>query len=439
MKPKLLHQEAMDYSYKARQALVENNHTMAFDLYAKAAELASIVAEYYFDKPELEPTRSILIRSAAFLNLKAGFVSKAQEFIFFGLINIKDEVIRNQLNDALEISISLKNVSVETARREYNYLSVLRQKSIHYILEPSLDSFGTSVSLDMIRDFSNEFLKSLKSYAASTFKKVFNNNEYSDDAEKEFVKLANPLVTASSFGSFKFSIANDFLGRPGEDKKLVELKSNIVTKYHENIFTNPLDDEEIYILKENYSEEEINNIFRPLTKIKSRNSPYTVGYYDMENYNKIIVPKIANEQKKKLLPIQELTKDDIGKLENSIVHSRELGSGRVSKKTIFKEELKSFESEKFIKEIQLKDSSSILLNEEIILNINFDSENGFTLSYPDFAVEVTDTEFQRATDNLNETLYRKIKFIINQHVRNDTDEVLWTYINKIINNPSALK
>ncbi len=86
MKPKLIHQEAMDFSFKAKQALEEGSYPAAFELFKKAAELESQVAEFYFDKPDLEPTRSVIIRSAAFLNLKAGLIENAQRFIFFGFL-----------------------------------------------------------------------------------------------------------------------------------------------------------------------------------------------------------------------------------------------------------------------------------------------------------------------------------------------------------------
>jgi hypothetical protein len=101
MKPKVIHQEAMDYSYKAKQALELGNHFDAFELYIKAATLESQVAEFYFDKPDFEPTRSIIIRSAAYLNIKAGQIEQAKKFIFFGLLNINDTLIKEQLNNAL--------------------------------------------------------------------------------------------------------------------------------------------------------------------------------------------------------------------------------------------------------------------------------------------------------------------------------------------------
>ena len=118
MIPKLIHQKAMDYSFRAKQALEEGKHSSAFELYIKAAELESKVAEFYFDKPESEPTRSVIIRSAAFLNTN-------------------DQLIKDQLNNALELAVSLGNMPAEAASGEYNYINLLRQRSVHYILEPS--------------------------------------------------------------------------------------------------------------------------------------------------------------------------------------------------------------------------------------------------------------------------------------------------------------
>jgi hypothetical protein len=147
VKPKVIHQEAMDYSFKARQALEQGLYANAFELYSKAAELESQVAEFYFDKPDLEPTRSFIIRSAAFLNLKAGMVDNAKRFIFFGLLNSKDDQILNQLNNALEIAVSLGQVTNDAASREFNYLNLLRQRSVYYIIEPATPVFGHSVRL----------------------------------------------------------------------------------------------------------------------------------------------------------------------------------------------------------------------------------------------------------------------------------------------------
>lgn len=438
MNPKELHNRAMDLSFQARQAIAMGDHTSAFDQFSKAAEIESEVAKFYFDKPDLEPTRSILIRSAAFLNLKAGQIENAKEFIFFGLLNTNDELIKSQLNDALEIAVSLSNLSPDSASEKYSYISLLRQRSIHYSIEPSNGDFGSAVSLEMIRGFSSNFLSSFKAYAGLMFDRAMEKVDSTLDSQKEFLKLANPLVTASSFGSFKFSIASDFIKRFGEETEIVNLRANIVSKYHDNIFTNSLDDENISMIKENFSSDEIDAIFRPLTRIKSRNSPYRIAYYGNDSFTKTYIPKIATAQKKKLLPIKNVSEEEIGKLESSLSHARQTESGKVSKKVIFKEELKSYEFDHPIKEIYAQDKSSIILNEEILINVSFDSETGFTLSFQDLNLESHNTEFQKSLDELNRKIFYKISYLANKKERNDLEEEDWLYVKSIINNPDAL-
>lgn len=440
MKPKLLHQEAMEYSFKAKQALCEGKHGSAFEHYKKAAELESQVAEFYFDKPDLEPTRSVVIRSAAYLNIKAGQIEQAKKFIFFGLLNIKDILIKEQLNNALELAVSLNNMSADTASHEYNYINLLRQRSIHYVIEPANLAFGHSVSLESIKDFSEGYLKSLKAYAVSKFKRVLElEDEVKETFVKEIEKLVNPLVTSSAYGSFKFSIANDFLSREGEKKEVLELKANVVSKYHNEIFINPLADNDIDSIKNNFSEEEVNEIFRPLSKIKSNNTPYKVGYYDSEDFNKKFVNQIVNKQRQKLLTVKPITQEDIGELESSITHKRSSEGGKVHKTTIFKEQLKKYEFDVRTNQIEPKENSSLILSEEILLNVAFNSETGFTISFEDFRIEHTDIEFAKTLKGFHTIFYEKIMYLANTIEKKEEEQRDWDVVKKLIGNPDALK
>jgi len=116
MNPRTLHQEAMNYSFQAKEALARGDDSEAFEFYARAAEMETDVATFYYDKPDLEPTRSTIVRSAAFLNLKAGKVMEAQQIIFWGLLNLTNEEVKDQLNDALSLTIMLKNVPMWCCR-----------------------------------------------------------------------------------------------------------------------------------------------------------------------------------------------------------------------------------------------------------------------------------------------------------------------------------
>ncbi len=440
MKPKVIHQEAMDYSFKAKQALEQGNYATAFDLYIQAAELEGKVAEFYFNRPDLEPTRSVVIRSAAYLNIKAGQIEQAKKFIFFGLLNIEDALIKEQLNNALELAVSLGNMTADAASREYNYINLLRQRSVHYVIEPANLAFGHSVSLESIKDFSEGYLKSLKAFAVSKFMRVLEiENEVKETFIKEIEKIINPLVTSSAYGSFKFSIANDFLSREGEKKEVLELKANVVSKYHNEIFINPLADVDIDSIKENFSEEEVNEIFRPLSKIKANNTPYKVGYYDSEDFNKKFVSRIVNKQRQKLLTVKPITQEDIGELESSITHMRSSQSGKVHKTTIFKEQLKSAELNFKTNQIEPTDISPLILSEEIILDINFNSSIGFTFSYPDFRVENTDIQYHKALKSFYNAFYGKLKYLATKEERNEEEQKDWLVAIKLIGNTDALK
>src|SRR5258708_22045660 len=172
MKPKQLHQEAMQYSFLAKESFEKGDDLNAYEYYAKAAEIESNLAKFYFDKPELEPTRSTIIHSAAFLNLKAGAIEEAQKLIFWGLLNIEDPKIKEQLNEALEYSIALKTADSRDASYNFEYLRRLRQRSVYYTIESALPKFGTAVTFEMVKDFAEEYLKSLKAYSVSIFKQV---------------------------------------------------------------------------------------------------------------------------------------------------------------------------------------------------------------------------------------------------------------------------
>ena len=440
MKPKILHQEAMEYSFKAKQALVEGRYGSSFELYKKAAELESHVADFYFDKPELEPTRSIVIRSAAYLNLKAGQIESAKKFIFFGLLYTQDKLIQEQLNNALELAVSFGNMAAEKASAEFSYINLLRQRSIHYIIEPANPAFGRSISLANIKDFTEGYLKSLKAYAVSKFRRIIEiEEEISESAFKEVEKIVNPLVTSSAYGSFKFSVANDFLAREGEKREILDFKANVVSKYHNEVFINPLEDNDIEFIKKNYSEDEVNEIFRPLSKIKSNNTPYKVGYYDSESFSKKFVNPIVNKQRQKLLTVKPVTQEDIGELESSITHKRNTQSGRIHKTTILKEQLKKYEFDVSVNQIEPKDNSPLILNEDILLSVVFNSEIGFTVSFEDLRIEYTDVEYSKTLKDFQTLLFNKVVTLANNTHKTEEEQRDWEVVKRLIGNPDSLK
>ena len=411
MRPKLIHQQAMNLSFRAKQAMAENNYLAAYESYRAAAELESSVAEFYFDKPDLEPTRSVIIRSAAFLNLKAGCIDEAQKFIFFGLLNLEDVQIKEQLNNALELAVSLRNLNPQNASKEFFYINLLRQRSVQYSIEPTDDVFGRSVSLEMLKDFAESYLKSLKAFAITRYRSVFSSvREIGDGLGRAIDQIVNPLITQTSYGSFKFSIANDYLERPGEERELVLFKASIVPIYHDEIFINPLTPEGIDEIKKKYDNEEIGRIFKPLFRIKSNNTPYRIGYIDSENLNKTYVNTIINKQRKQLITATGISEEDIGFLEDSVVHKR-LTGGRISRETIISEQLKSFSRELKTRVIEPSNLPPVILNDEIVITITFDSDVGFSFSFDDIQIKHTSNEYHKGLKEFYSKFYDYASFL----------------------------
>jgi len=443
MTPKQLHDESKRYAFEARQAMEQGDDQTAFDHYAKAAELESQAARFYFDRLDLEPTRSIMIRSAAFLNLKAGLIDEAQQFIFRGLLDTQDSEIREQLNNALEMSVALKNVDTENAGYNVEYFRRLRQRSVYYTLESKEHKYSTAVSMEMIRDFTDDYLRSFKAFAGARFNQIVSSlSKVPKDihaAARQFEELAAPLFTNTGIGSFKFSIANDFLQRTGEDPEITRLKADVLLQYHESIFINPLDDNEIERFKKEFPPEDLDRIFRPITRIKSNRTPYKVAYFDNETYYKKYLSRISSDQKNKLLPLIEETQENIGFLESSIIHARDLGSGKKTRSVIQRQQLQSYEFNERIRQVEPKDKHPLILQEEIVISVFFDIDKGFTFTYDDLDITVTDTDFARGKQNLHHAIYLRIEETVNAKPTAKIPPGWKAVIDRPLNNPNSLK
>lgn len=441
MKPKLVHQEVKELSFQAKQAIDAGDFLSASEYYISAAQKEGELARFYFDKPELEPTRSMIVRSAAFLHLKAGLLSEAQQFIFWGLLNLQDPQIKEQLEEALELTVALKNTDAKSLGYNVEYFRLLRMRSINYTMEPVHQNFGNVVSLEMFKDFANDYLRSLKAYAIAAFMRadsiIKKMGGKIDEAAEQFEQLVNPLITTSGIGSFTFAIANDFLSR-GEEGELVKLKADVLINYHERIFINPLDDIEIGLLKKEYKDDEINQIFKPITKIKSTKSPYKVAYFDIEGYSKKYVPPIAKVQRKKLLPLNPPSSEDIGVLESSIVHSRQLNDGKKKRNVIQKEQLKTYELEFKTNQIEPKDMRPLILNEAIIIEVDFDATKGFTFSYEELGINHTNTDYYQGLQIFYTKFYDRLIEIIRLYTRDTNSTAEWNTVAKLLNNPESL-
>lgn len=219
---------------------------------------------------------------------------------------------------------------------------------------------------------------------------------------------------------------------------MAKLKADILIDYHERIFTNPLDDIEIELLKKEYKEEEINQIFKPITKIKSANSPYKVAYFDNESYRKKYIPSIAKSQRKKLLPLTPPSPEDIGILESFVVHARKLNDGKKKRSVIQKEQLKTYELEFKTNQIEPKETRALILNDEIIVDVDFDATKGFSFSYEELSIDHTDTDYTQGLQTFYTKFYNRLIMIIQQHSKDSQSNTEWQTTIRLLNNPESL-
>lgn len=436
------HQEAMNFSFLAKQERSKGNEDAALDLFMKAANLETKLADYYLDKPEYEPTRSIIIRSAAFLNLKAGVFEIAEKFIFWGIVNSKDVLIKDQLYEALELCIAFRNSNKERLSGNLDYLYKLKQKSISYIIEPKTKEYSNAITLEMLSDFSLNYTKSLKAFSRHKFRNYFQSNfNIPDDEEKSikaFQELVNPLITSAGIGSFVFSIASDFLPRIGENEKITTLKSNVLINYHQDIFVKDFTKENIMEFKSRYSDEEIEQIFRPIFNLRSSRSSYKISYYDRESFSRNYLNKTKNSQRTELLPVRKVNADDIGRLENIISHNRTTIGGSFIRNIILRQELKTYSFDFRTSLIEPKENSPLILNNEITINVGFDSEVGFVFSLEDLPIEVSSIVFHDGLIKFYTELYFLFRNLASKVEKNDDEQQHWAIVKSLLQNPSAL-
>ena len=218
------------------------------------------------------------------------------------------------------------------------------------------------------------------------------------------------------------------------------MKSNILIRYHQDVFSKQLIDEEIVEIKQHYNEDEIEQIFRPIFNIRSPKSPYKVAYYERETFTRIFLSRTKNNQKVKLLPTpKKIDPADIGFLESTITHTRATRQGSLVRNTIIRQQLKALSYDIKTDYIEPRIRAPFNLNEEIIITMSFDSDKGFTFSYDDLPpVEGTSDNFNEGEKIFFDNLVLYTRHIVNLKERNEIEETHHQIIRRLINNPELI-
>jgi len=89
-----LHKQAMDIAEEAYIEQIKGSLDRAKELYAAAYEAERKAAMEFESRHDMEPTRSVLFRSAASLALASGDVKSAKEMI--AIKNFRPKGVRNE-------------------------------------------------------------------------------------------------------------------------------------------------------------------------------------------------------------------------------------------------------------------------------------------------------------------------------------------------------
>jgi hypothetical protein len=96
------HRDAMEFLDKALVAKSKGKMRLHFKLIEKAFQLESAAASLVAENLDLEPTRSILHRSAANLAFQCGKLRDAEKLIAIGLSGSPPDEIAEELRDLYE-------------------------------------------------------------------------------------------------------------------------------------------------------------------------------------------------------------------------------------------------------------------------------------------------------------------------------------------------
>lgn len=97
-----LHQKAMDFADRAFDAKRQGNSSLAMELSQEAFEFEKRAAEMLKDNFDVEPTRSVLYRSAASIAVDCKEYRQAEKLIAIALIGNPPDEIAEELRDLLE-------------------------------------------------------------------------------------------------------------------------------------------------------------------------------------------------------------------------------------------------------------------------------------------------------------------------------------------------
>lgn len=286
-----LHQKAMTLAESAQIEKLKGNSEESYKQFSSAFEFEKQAALLLLNQYEVEPTRSILFRSAASLSIQCGKLEESERLIASALSGLPPAEIASELRDLLEEVYFNRHLETRGVKLQDDELQ--------------LSLAGNAVSFGIIQ--SDYFLNRVNSTSKIIYRTVerFYGREYRDDGkvDKSIKNKYETFLSVPRAASFAVTIK---IGQPTNQIELMDDKPKII----EEILTcfdlyekNQLEQLSAHIKDEAY--------FTNFVSLSKQLSP------DGENINFVgFTSNIANKQKSvQLTRTKALIKEE---LKNSI-------------------------------------------------------------------------------------------------------------------------
>ncbi|MFP9113720.1 hypothetical protein ACLI1A_07240 [Flavobacterium sp. RHBU_3] len=313
-----LHREALTKFKEANLEKKNGNKGLYKQLIEEAFDLEKKAAELLIDEKQIEPTRSVLFRSAANLALLCNRFEEAKRLAELGLegspfIELKnelEEIIQKTLPVALihkpaELLFDLSEKNIIQQVEENAYLASLRKNAIQIKVEEESPKFGGAIAVGSVVNFLQNLNESFKHFAQVNFIKALLDSKpdsvYQDS--KQFSKNAKLLAVDLNFQSFGISVAADegiMDSYKDHSQEYKTMRKQLFTEFKEDVLTADYNDYDFQQkIKKKYTEEERLKIYSPVVNSIS-NKSYRVAITNEDYSKKTNSFKPLNESAKKI-------------------------------------------------------------------------------------------------------------------------------------------
>lgn len=209
-----LHEKAMDFADKADSARSAGDDSSADKLYRKAFEHERRAA--LMVKESLEPTRSVLLRSAATLAMECGEFIAAEQLICRGLSGWPPEELRAellQLFDQVNFQRHLALSDSKITRTEFEF--VLNGAAVSEGLAPATDYLTRAAAIDAM------LVRTVERQSAQPFREGGKPSKLIDEEFQRYFAVPH----AASFG------VRIRIGRRVHQKRLFDSEFDVVSEF----------------------------------------------------------------------------------------------------------------------------------------------------------------------------------------------------------------